>query len=125
MTKLTSIEVHQEYRPRVLTKSTDKEYWPKVLAEVTSHISNMAGLMRLKFSHCHWGRPPPSECENFSLIGPAMLEIWLILSGSTFGQYSLSVLFVSTLCQYSLSVLLVNLYPCPFCQDRSAKKNSA
>ena len=125
-------------------------------------------------SHSHTvtggGPPSPSECENFSLIGPVMLEIWLVTSASTFGQYSLSallvstlgeplhlsiqsrqstkkiqpdwfshceamastlrqyfwpVLFVSTLCPYSLSVLLVNLYPCPFCQDRSAKKNSA
>ena len=28
---------------------------------------------------------------------PAIVEIWLVLSGSTFGQYSLSVLFVSIL----------------------------
>ena len=35
--------------PRVLTKSIDKEYWPRVLAESTSHISTMAGPIRLKF----------------------------------------------------------------------------
>jgi len=49
LTKWTSVEVHQEYCPRVLTKSIDKEYWPRVLAENTSHISTMAGPMRLKF----------------------------------------------------------------------------
>ena len=44
----------------------------------------------------------PESCrKNFSLIGPAIVKIWLVL-------------MASTLCQYSWSVLLVILYICPF-----------
>ena len=41
--------------------SADKEYCPKVLADVTSHISNITRPMRLKFYHSlgDWGGPPP------------------------------------------------------------------